>query len=161
MCEHYIVKYTISFSIKTGDLQQISDFRAIIRSLFIGGKTYETFPKLALIKKYSLTIYLPASISGAKPNKCLRWLRSCNRKLQGKMWSINTKKFPKSHPRAGARIVAITGDQQFLDSLHRFPRDYPFDIKIANLYIRGGQRTDKEHTYAGKAAKALKKLPFS
>ena len=127
----------------------------------MGGKTFETFPTLALIKKYSLTIYLAASISHVNPSRCLKWLRSCNRKLQGKMWSLNTKKFPKSHPRVGARIVAITGDQQFLDSLHRFPRDYPFDIKIANLYIRGGQRTDKEHTYAGKAAKALKKLPFS
>ena len=45
--------------------------------------------------------------------------------------------------RRGARILSFTGDQTFLDSLQRFPRDYPFNIKIANVYIRGGERTNE------------------
>jgi hypothetical protein len=48
--------------------------------------------------------------------------------------------------RRGARIVSFTGDQAFLDSLHQFPRSYPFDVKVGNLYIRGGDRTDAEYT---------------
>ena len=32
----------------------------------------------------------------------------------------------------------FTGDQEFLDSLHKFPRD----VKVGNIYIRGGDRTD-------------------
>ena len=35
-------------------------------------------------------------------------------------------------------MLSFTGDQKFLDSLQRFPRDFPFNIRIANVYIRGG-----------------------
>ena len=72
-----------AFSIKTGDLVQIQEFRAIVRGLFIAGRTYETFPKLALIKKYSLTMYIPASVSHFKPNKLIALLRTCDRDLKG------------------------------------------------------------------------------
>ena len=37
-------------------------------------------------------------------------------------------------------MLSFTGDQTFLDSLQRFPRDFPFNIKIANVYIHGGER---------------------
>ena len=37
------------FSIKTGQLQHIEDFRDIIRRMFIEGKCYETFPRLAIL----------------------------------------------------------------------------------------------------------------
>ena len=30
-----------------------------------------------------------------------------------------------------------------MDSLQKFPWDYPFNIKIANVYIRGGKRTSE------------------
>ena len=40
-------------------------------------------------------------------------------------------------------MVSFTGDQEFLDSLYQFPREYPFDVKVGNIYIRGGDRTDK------------------
>ena len=43
--------------------------------------------------------------------------------------------------RRGARIVSFTGDQDFLDSLQRFPKEFPFNIKLANVYVRGGART--------------------
>ena len=37
--------------------------------------------------------------------------------------------------------MSFTGDQAFLDSLQRFPKEFPFNIKLANVYIRGGART--------------------
>ena len=39
--------------------------------------------------------------------------------------------------------MSFTGDQTFLDSLQRFPCDFPFNIRIANVYIRGGGRTSE------------------
>ena len=37
--------------------------------------------------------------------------------------------------------MSFTGDQAFLDSLHAFPRGFPFSVKLANIYIQGGERT--------------------
>ena len=52
--------------------------------------------------------------------------------------------FPKDHDnprRRGARIIAFEGDQTFLDKLHTFPKDFPFNIRFGgNIYIRGGDR---------------------
>ena len=45
--------------------------------------------------------------------------------------------------RRGARVLSFTGDQKFLDSLQRFPKDFPFNIRISNVYIRGGERTSE------------------
>ena len=47
---------------------------------------------------------------------------------------------------AGPIILSFTGDQEFLDSLHSFPKGYPFSIKIANVYIEGGERTKEGKT---------------
>ena len=82
-------------------------------------------------------------------NKVLIWLMDLNRGLRGEIKPVLVKKLKQSHPnerRRGARIVSFTGDQDFLDSLHQFPRDYPFDVKVGNLYIRGGDRTEQAYT---------------
>ena len=72
-----------------------------------------------------------------------------NRGLKGEINPVSVKKLKDTHPvekRRGARIVSFTGNQEFLDSLHQFPRQYPFDVKVGNLYIRGGDRTEEEYT---------------
>ena len=77
-------------------------------------------------------------------DKLLDWLFSCNRGLKGTIWPSAIKKFPDDHanPRkCGARILTFTGDQKFMDSLHAFPRGYPFVVKLSNVYIQGGERT--------------------
>ena len=83
------------------------------------------------------------------------WIFSCNRGLKGTIWTSAVKKFPDDHlsPRKrGARILSFTGDQKFLDSLHAFPRGFPFSVKLANVYIQGG-----EHTKVGQASQRQKR----
>lgn len=66
--------------------------------------------------------------------------------LQGTIWPSISKKIPNDHPnlrRQGARLLSCTGDQIFLDPLHAFPKGFPFRIKIANVYIEGGERIKK------------------
>ena len=134
------------FSVRTGRLDDLEDIRGTLRIITLNNMCFESFPKRALMKSFALTAFFPRSTKCVGTHKLVRWLLSCNRGLQGKIWPVEAKKYPDSHPlvrRRGARIVSFTGDQVFLDSLQRFPRDYPFNIKIANVYIRGGERTSE------------------
>ena len=66
---------------------------------------------------------------------------------------MECREYKKTHPvvrRRGAKIITFTGDEEFLDRLHSFPSNFPFSIKIANAYIRGGDRV-KERYAGGKS----------
>ena len=70
--------------------------------------------------------------------------------MAGTIETIECREYKKTHPvvrRRGAKIITFTGDEEFLDSLHAFPSNFPFSIKIANAYIRGGDRVKER--YAG------------
>ena len=132
------------FSVGTGDLSQNSDIRGILRTIIHEEKCFESFPKKAMMKSFSLTAFLPRATKYVGVDKIIYWMFLCNRGLQGTVWPAVAKKFPDSHPnprKRGARILSFTGDQKFLDSLHSFPRGFPFSVKIANVYIEGGERT--------------------
>jgi hypothetical protein len=137
------------FTIKTGSMDHIHGFRSMLRDYINKGRCFESFPKQALMNKFSLTLYIPPSIRHVDTKKVLTWLMDLNRGLRGEISPVSVKKLRDTHPlerRRGARIVSFTGNQEFLDSLHQFPREYPFDVKVGNLYIRGGERTEVEYT---------------
>ena len=132
------------FSVGTGNLAQINDIRGILRTIIHQGQCFELFPKRAMVMSFSLTAFFPRSTKYVGVDKFVYWLFLCNRGLQGTIWPAVSKKFPDDHPnqrKQGARILSFMGDQKFLDSLHAFPRGYPFSIKIANVVIEGGDRT--------------------
>ena len=78
-----------------------------------------------------------------KTQKLTDLLMDCNEGLDGEIAPLDVKYFPESHPRHWARVVILSATQPFLDSLQRFPKDFPFSINMANVYIRGGTRTDE------------------
>ena len=93
------------------------------------------------------------------------WLGLCNN-LHGKFDLVETRYFPTDHDnprRLGAKIVAFEGNQEFLDSLHKFPKDFPFNIRFGgNLYIRGGERYTKfPKTYHIKPYKKVTYLTYN
>ena len=129
------------FSVGTGDLSQINDIRGILRTIIHNGQCFESFPKRSMIKSFSLSAFFPRSAKYVGVDKLVYWLFLCNRGLQGTIWPSVSKKFPDDHPnprKRGARILSFTGDQKFLDSLHAFPRGFPFSVKLSNVYIQGG-----------------------
>ena len=130
------------FSAKMGQLKDIEDIHGTIRAILHKNLCYESFPKKAIMKSYSLTANFPRSTKFVPMGKLIIWLLSCNPGLKGKIWPHEARKYPDTHPiaRRGARILSFTGDQTFLDSLRNFPRNFPFSIKLANVYIRGGDR---------------------
>ena len=75
------------------------------------------------------------------------WLGLCNI-LEVNYDVFSCRTYPKDHPvekRRGARIVTFEGDQKFYYSLQKFPRDFPFTIKMGgDVYIRGGDRADPD-----------------
>ena len=131
------------FSVSTGRLDQINDIRGLLRTIIYDGKCYESFPKKAMVKSYSLSAFFPRACKFVSMDKLIEWLFSCNRGLKGTLWPSQVKQFPDDHEnrrKRGARILTFTGDQKFMDSLHAFPRGYPFTIKLSNVYIQGGER---------------------
>jgi hypothetical protein len=146
------------FTIKTGRMDHITGFRGLLRDIINNGRCYESIPKQAIMNKYSLTLFISPSVAHVETRKVLEWLLDLNRGLKGEIKPATVKKFKASHPipkRRGARIVSFTGDQLFLDSLHKFPRDYPFDVKVGNIYIRGGDRTEVAYPKARKIKRPM------
>ena len=87
------------FSIKTGSLLHIENFRNIIRRMLVEGKWYETFPRMAILKKYQLSAYFPKSTDKFDTQKLTDWLMSLNEGLRGHIRPIDVKYFPEGHPR--------------------------------------------------------------
>lgn len=158
-----------AFSIRTDDLDAMELLRCTIRGLVIGPNCFESFPRDALIKKFGLTIYFPRACAHMDPDLLLEILRECNPGLKGinskmikitltnviyhtsigSIESIDCKIYKNTHPnirRRGVKIISFTGDEDFLDSLHRFPANFPFNVKLANCFIRGGDRVKERYT---------------
>ena len=134
------------FCVKTGKRSHIDDIRGALRSIVHDGRCFESFPKGAIMKSFSLTAFFPRATKYVSTDKLIYWLLACNSGLKGTIWPVEARKYPDNHHiprRRGARVLSFTGDQAFLDSLHNFPKDFPFSIKLANVYIRGGERTTK------------------
>ena len=83
------------FSIKTGNLRHIERFRGILRCMFLEGKCYETFPRLAILKKFQLSAYCPKNTIKISTNKIMDWIMSCNEGLQGEIRPFDVKFFSK------------------------------------------------------------------
>ena len=142
-----------AFSMRTDNMEAMETLRGAIRSLVFGSSCFESFPKDALVKKFGLSIFFPRACAHVDEDLLIEWLRSCNPGLKGTIETIECREYKKSHPvvrRRGAKIITFTGDEEFLDSLHSFPSNFPFSIKIANAYIRGGDRV-KERYAGGKS----------
>ena len=118
---------------------------------------------------YALTVYFGRIFHQFETRKLMYWLGTLNN-LEGKLEIIETCYFSKTNDnprRRGARIVAFEGNQKFLDSLHRYPRDYPFSIRFGgNVYITGGDRYIYQnaktfpHTYHKSERNYLKPYPL-
>ena len=142
-----------AFSMRTDNMEAMETLRAAIRSLVFGSSCFESFPKDALVQKFGLSIFFPRACAHVDEDLLIEWLRSCNPGLKGAIETIECREYKKTHPvvrRRGAKIITFTGDEEFLDSLHSFPSNFPFSIKIANAYIRGGDRV-KERYAGGKS----------
>ena len=133
------------FAFGSDKLEQMNIFRGIIRTLRIGNKCYESYPKRMLLNRYALTIYFNAAFQWNSELKLLFFIKKLNG-FKGELTMAETRFYPEDHPtRKGCKIVACEADQLFLDELYRYPKDHAFSIRFGgNLYIRGGERIDPD-----------------
>ena len=139
-----------------------SYFRQAIAAVDANIQRFVTLPKQMLLRKYALTAYFGRQFAIFETPRLMYWLGLCNN-LSGQFELVETRLFSKTHDnprRRGARIVAFEGNQEFLDSLQRYPKDYPFNIRFGgNIYIRRGDRYVRTqfYNYTYQRTKKLKK----
>ena len=133
------------FAFGSDKLEQMNIFRGIIRTLKIGNKCFESYPKRMLLNRYALMIYFNAAFQWNSELKLLFFIKKLNG-FKGELTMAETRFYPEDHPtRKGCKIVACEADQQFLDELYKYPKDHAFSIRFSgNLYIRGGERIDPD-----------------
>ena len=133
------------FAFGSDKLDQMNIFRDIIRTLRIGNRCFESYPKRMLLNRYALTIYFNAAFQWNSELKLLFFIKKLNG-FSGELTMVETRFYPEDHPtRKGCKIVACEADQLFLDELYKYPKDHAFSIRFGrNLYIRGGERIDPD-----------------
>jgi hypothetical protein len=57
------------FTIKTGVMEHIHGFRAMLRGFINNGRCFESFPKQALMNKFSLTLFIPPPSGTGTPRR--------------------------------------------------------------------------------------------
>ena len=133
------------FAFGSDKLPQMTEFREMIRSIKIGNKRFESYPKRMLLNRYALTIYFNAAFAFNQAPKLLFFFKKLNG-FEGDLTIVETRFYPDDHPtRKGCKIVACEADQRFLDELYKYPKDHPFNIRYGgNIYVRGGERIDPD-----------------
>ena len=102
------------FAFGSDKLEQMNIFRQIIRTLKIGNKCFESYPKRMLLNGYALTIYFNAAFQWNSELKLLFFIKKLNG-FKGELTMAETRFYPEDHPtRKGCKIVACEADQQFL-----------------------------------------------
>ena len=133
---------------RTDNMAQVETFANIIKKMTIPELPlrFDMAPRKILMDKYAFTIFFNKAFRKQQPDRLMFWLLKFNPTLKGNVNIVEVRKYPENHAnprRAGAKIVAFEGDQDFMDSLFRHPKDHQFDIRFGGkLYIRGGDRID-------------------
>ena len=133
---------------RTDNMSLVETFGNIIRQMTIEELPlrYDMAPRKVLMDKYAFTIFFNKAFKKQQPERLMYWLMKFNPTLSGNINIVEVRKYPESHSntrRAGAKIVAFEGDQDFMDALFKHPKDHQFSIRFGGkLYIRGGDRID-------------------
>ena len=133
---------------RTDNMALVETFANIIKRMTIPELPlrFDMAPRKILMDKYAFTIFFNKAFRKQQPDRLMFWLLKFNPTLKGNVNVVKVRKYPDNHEnkkRAGAKIIAFEGDQEFMDSLFRHPKDHQFDIRFGGkLYIRGGDRID-------------------
>ena len=133
---------------RTDNMALVETFAGIIKRMVIPELPlrYDMAPRKILMDKYAFTVYFNKAFRKQQPDRLMFWLLKFNPTLCGNVNIVEVRKYPDNHAnskRAGVKIIAFEGDQEFMDSLFRHPHDHQFDIRFGGkLYVRGGDRID-------------------
>ena len=140
----------------------------------VPGYKFETYAKISFIKKYGITMYIPANNASVKPARILRTLAFKYPVLRCKLRIVHKSTFtddPPNHPpgkrsRIGDVIVLLDGPD-LNDRLKDLSEDFKFYVNDGfSVTLRGGARGDdtgihlasqfRQSVVVGSAAEAVR-----
>ena len=138
-----------SMMLSTINLPLMEQVRHAIRIYTgVAGHKFESYAKSSFVKKYGITMYLPANQAGFKDTRILRTLAYKYPALRCKMRIIHKSTFlsdPPNHPpgkrsRIGDSILLLDGEE-LNERLASFPEDFRFFINDGfSVTLKGGFR---------------------
>ena len=140
------------FSAVASKLDDVQLFREVLRSkVYEGHMQAESFPRQTMLNDYGLSLYAhKGTIAYRAPLLMWMLLRThhADFDISCKCEVLKADKFGANYPitrKQNTRIITLIPNREFLDSLYKFPPNFPFDAGLCKrLFITRGSRLAKK-----------------
>ena len=131
--------------LRVDDMVQLTVFRNLVASIRIGELWYNTFPKVALPEASEISVVLRAEVRKLELEYLPHSLFEKNHLLDGAVGVRYSKDLGSTDSgyHSGSRLVILEGDEDFFQSVRRYPANHPFRIGSITVKLRG-DKDDEE-----------------
>ena len=120
-------------------------YKQILQSYSTEEMKVQLYPTTKHLNRCDLSIYLHSHYY-VPTERLASVIALCNQDtLKGEFTILNIKSL-KTNKKVGARVLALDGSPEFLDSLSRTKKDHKFRLSNKRFYISGGVRLDSKST---------------
>ena len=118
-------------------------YKKIIQSYSTEEMKVQLYPTTKHLNRCALSIYLHAQ-HFVPTERLASVIALCNQDtLRGEFTILNIKSL-KTNKKVGARVLALDGSPEFLESLSKTRKDHKFRLSNKRFYISGGARLDSK-----------------
>ena len=118
-------------------------YKRIIQSYSTAEMKVQLYPTTKHLNRCALSIYLHGQ-HYVPTERLASVIALCNQDtLRGEFTILNIKSL-KTNKKVGARVLALDGSPEFLDSLSKTRKDHKFRLSNKRFYISGGVRLDSK-----------------
>ena len=120
-------------------------FKQLIQGYSTPELKVQLYPTTKHLNRCALSIYLHSQ-HFVPTERLASVIALCNQDtLKGEFTILNIKSL-KTNKKVGARVLALDGSPEFLDSLAKTKKDHKFRLSNKRFYISGGVRLDSKST---------------
>ena len=120
-------------------------YKQIIQGYSTPELKVQLYPTTKHLNRCALSIYLHSQ-HFVPTERLASVIALCNQDtLRGEFTILNIKSL-KTNKKVGARVLALDGSPEFLDSLSKTRKDHKFRLSNKRFYISGGVRLDSKST---------------
>ena len=118
-------------------------YKSIIQSYSTPEMKVQLYPTTKHLNRCALSIFLHSQ-HYVPTERLASVIALCNQDtLRGEFTILNIKSL-KTNKKVGARVLALDGSPEFLDSLSKTKKDHKFRLSNKRFYISGGVRLDSK-----------------
>ena len=120
-------------------------FKQILQGYSTDDMKVQLYPTTKHLNRCALSIFLHSQ-HFVPTERLASVIALCNQDtLRGEFTILNIKSL-KTNKRVGARVLALDGSPEFLESLAKTKKDHKFRLSNKRFYISGGTRLDSKST---------------